>query len=91
MKVRAHIFVSGVVQGVSFRHHIRLRALENKVTGWVRNLPNGGVEAVLEGNKKDVERVVEYCRTGPPNAFVSDLKITWGNFIGENKEFEIRH
>jgi acylphosphatase len=91
MKTRAHIVVSGVVQGVNFRYHARLRALENKVTGWVRNLPDGRVEAVFEGNKEDVEKMVEFCKVGPPNAYVSDLKVKWEEFKRETNGFEIRY
>jgi len=91
MKARAHLIVSGVVQGVSFRYYVRLKAIENKVTGWARNLPSGGVEAVFEGEKEDVERMVDLCKSGPPNAFVSDLKIKWEDFRSESKEFRIMY
>jgi len=91
MKVRAHLIVSGAVQGVNFRNHTRLQALENKVTGWVRNLPDGRVEAVFEGEKENVEKIIEFCRRGPPNAYVGDLKIKWEDFKGETDRFEIRY
>lgn len=91
MKSRAHVVVSGLVQGVSFRYYIRLKALENKVAGWVRNLPDGRIEAVFEGNKEDVEKMIEFCKSGPSNAYVGDLNVRWENFKGETDRFEIRY
>ncbi|MBS7624725.1 MAG: acylphosphatase [Candidatus Bathyarchaeia archaeon] len=89
MKVRAHVFVSGRVQGVFFRHETRLRALRNNVSGWVRNLPDGRVEAVFEGEKENVEAMIEFCRRGPPGAVVKNVEVIWENPTGEFKGFKI--
>ncbi|MEM2742306.1 MAG: acylphosphatase [Candidatus Aenigmatarchaeota archaeon] len=90
MKVRAHVIISGVVQGVNFRRHIKIEAEKNKVNGWVRNLIDGRVEAVFEGEEQDVRNMIEFCKLGPPNAVVTDIRITWENIKGE-EGFEIRY
>jgi acylphosphatase len=91
MKVRAHVIVSGIVQGVNFRHYTKLKAEENNVKGWVRNLIDGRVEAVFEGEKENVEKMVEFCRTGPPNSYVSKVEVKWESFKGETDKFEIKY
>jgi len=63
MKVRAHVFVSGRVQGVFFRHETRREARMRGVKGWVRNLPDGRVEAVFEGEEEAVKELIEFCKT----------------------------
>ena len=90
MKVRAHIFITGDVQGVFFRSNTRSQAVMRQVTGWVRNLPDGRVEAVMEGEKDDVEGLVESCRQGPPGARVGDMEIGWEKPTHKYKGFEIR-
>jgi acylphosphatase len=74
--VRAHVFVSGNVQGVFFRQKTRDRARSRGVAGWVKNLPDGRVEAVFEGPEVVVEQMVEWCRQGPRWADVADVKVT---------------
>jgi acylphosphatase len=91
MKVRAHVFISGLVQGVFFRHETRLRAIRNNVTGWVRNLPDGRVEAVFEGEKENVEAMIAFCQRGPPGAIVKKIEVKWENPTGEFKDFRIRY
>ncbi|MFE3324606.1 acylphosphatase [Streptomyces sp. NPDC059176] len=73
--VRKRVIVSGVVQGVFFRDTCRRTAEERGVSGWVRNLPNGSVEAVFEGEPEDVERTVEWARQGPPAAVVEQVEV----------------
>ena len=73
MKVRAHVFVSGRVQGVFFRGETLNVARRMDVNGWVRNLSDGRVEAIFEGEKKNVEEVVDFCKRGPPGAYVTGL------------------
>jgi len=90
MKVRAHIFVSGRVQGVFFRVEIRDEATRRNVTGWVRNTSGGRVEAVFEGVREDVEKVIEFCRSGPPGARVTKIDVQWKEYAGEFESFEIR-
>ncbi|MEM2989270.1 MAG: acylphosphatase [Candidatus Bathyarchaeia archaeon] len=87
--VRAHVFVSGLVQGVFFRHETARRAIRLGVRGWVRNLPDGRVEAIFEGERESVEKLVEFCRHGPPGAIVEDLEVRWEDYRGEFKDFRV--
>lgn len=91
MKVRAHVFISGLVQGVFFRWETRREAYKRHVTGWVRNLPDGRVEAVFEGERSSVMEMLSFCRRGPPGAIVRDVKIKWEEPTGEFKDFKIRY
>jgi len=90
MKVRAHIFVSGRVQGVFFRIETRYEAIKRNVTGWVRNASGSRVEAIFEGEKRDVEKLIEFCKRGPPRARVMKIDVQWEEYIGEFRDFEIR-
>lgn len=72
---RAHVWVAGRVQGVWFRQSCADEARAAGVTGWVRNLGDGRVEAVFEGPDAAVDRLVSWCRTGPPRADVADVEI----------------
>jgi acylphosphatase len=89
MKVRAHIFVSGRVQGVFFRVETRDEATKRNVTGWVRNTSGGRVEAVFEGEREDVERMIEFCRSGPSGARVTKIDVQWKEYTGEFESFKI--
>lgn len=91
MKVRAHVFVSGMVQGVFFRSETQHEAKRGKVTGWVRNLRDGRVEAVFEGEKENVEKLIEFCRKGPPGARVTKVEVSWEEYTEEFKNFWIRY
>jgi len=91
MKVRAHVFVSDRVQGVFFRSETRFEANRRNVMGWVRNLPDGRVEAVFEGEKEDVEKLIEFCQRGPPGARVTKVDVRWEEYKGEFRGFEIRY
>lgn len=73
--VRFHVLVSGRVQGVFFRDACRRVALERGVKGWVRNLPDGRVEAVFEGPATDVQQLLEWARHGPEWAVVADVAV----------------
>ncbi len=90
-KVRAHVFVSGRVQGVFFRYETRQHARRVGVTGWVRNLPDGRVEAVFEGEKEAVDYMIEFCRRGPPAARVEKVEVIWEPYKGEFDSFTIRY
>ena len=74
-RVRSHIWVAGRVQGVFFRQETARNARSRGVDGWVRNLPDGRVEAVLEGDSDDVAAVVEWAAAGPPMARVEDVHV----------------
>ena len=83
-RVRAHVFVSGRVQGVSFRATTRDTAREYGIDGWVRNLDDGRVEAVFEGPEADVEALVTFCHEGSSAARVESVEVTSENPQGEN-------
>jgi acylphosphatase len=91
VNVRAHVFVSGRVQGVFFRYETKRLAVRFRVCGWARNLFDGRVEAVFEGEKDNVERLVEFCRRGPPGARVENVEVVWEDYKGEFEEFGIRY
>ena len=86
-----HLLISGRVQGVYFRQGTMETAEKNNVFGWVRNLPDDKVEAILEGNTSNVDAVVEWAYFGPAGAVVDEIKITEENYVGEFWEFEIRY
>jgi acylphosphatase len=73
--VRYRLQISGRVQGVFFRDTCRKVAERHGVSGWVRNLPDGTVEAVFEGSAEDVDDLVEWSRHGPPTAVVNDVRV----------------
>jgi acylphosphatase len=91
MKIRARVFVSGQVQGVFFRSETRDEAKKHGVKGWVRNLPDGRVEAVFEGEEKDVRALIEFCKHGPPGAHITSVHVLMENCTGEFGDFEIRY
>ncbi len=86
-KTRAHVYVSGTVQGVFFRQNTKGQAQSHNVTGWVRNLPDGRVEAMFEGEEPEVQTLVDYCRHGPPYARVENFEVTFEAYKGEFKSF----
>lgn len=87
MNIRVHIFISGKVQGVFFRHNTKIKAEELGVFGWVKNLPDGRVEAVLEGEKEKVEEMVDWCKNGPEFARVTGLEAFEENYKKEFNKF----
>jgi len=89
--VRVHIQISGRVQGVFFRYETQALAEEIGVKGWVRNTPDGGVEAVFEGEKEKVERMLDFCRRGPPGAKVIGVEVKLEPYRGEFSSFDIRY
>ena len=91
MNVRTCVTVHGRVQGVAFRHYTCLRAQELGVTGWVRNLADGSVEGLFEGNGPAVQALVEWCRSGPPAAMVERRDIRTGIYSGEFNAFAITY
>jgi acylphosphatase len=91
LKVRAHVLVSGRVQGVFFRSETKYEAKKLRVKGWVRNLPDGRVEAVFEGEEGSVKELVEFCRGGPSGARVTGIDVVWEDYSGEFEGFEIRY
>ncbi|MFA6148997.1 MAG: acylphosphatase [bacterium] len=89
--VEAHVIVSGRVQGVWFRGHTQQAAAAAGICGWVRNLPDRRVEAVLQGKRSAVESVVDFMRNGPPGASVIDIAVTWRHAGEVFHDFDIRY
>lgn len=89
MKVRAHIVIRGLVQGVFFRASTQRVAQENNVAGWVKNRFDGSVEAVFEGEKGDVEETIQWCYRGPSGSHIDEVSLTWEDFKGEFDRFSI--
>ena len=85
--VRAHLFVTGYVQGVFFRHSMAQAARSAGLTGWVRNLADGRVEAVIEGEEDAVRALVEWSHRGPPHATVERVELEWKAFLGDFSDF----
>ncbi len=90
-KTRCHVLVSGRVQGVFFRHNTLKKAKNLGLKGWVRNTENGKVEAVFEGDKEKIEKMLEWIKVGPPLAKVENLEVKWEEFKGEFKDFKIKY
>jgi acylphosphatase len=90
-KERLHLFVSGRVQGVFFRASTRDTARNMDLTGWVRNLPDGRVEALFEGDEEALVRILEWCRSGPPGALPEDLEPRWEKYGGEFSDFRVAY
>ena len=76
-RVRAHVFISGKVQGVNFRTHLRDQARRGEVEGWVRNLADGRVEAIFEGSRGAVQRLISWSYSGPTAADVEHVDVEW--------------
>ncbi|MCP4351602.1 MAG: acylphosphatase [Desulfobacterales bacterium] len=89
-KIKAHVIVSGRVQGVFFRAETKRTAERFGVFGWVRNKGDGTVEALFEGERERVESMVNWCKGGPPHAKVKSVDIEWDDSSGELGSFEIR-
>ena len=89
-RVQAHLFITGRVQGVYFRACTREEAQKRKLTGWVKNLHDGRVEAVLEGEEEDVQSMISWCHRGPSHAAVTDVAIEIGELREKHPDFGIR-
>jgi acylphosphatase len=87
--IRVRLIIRGRVQGVWFRESTRREAVSLGVTGWVRNLPDGSVEAVVEGPEDRVRRLVSWCHKGPPAAVVSRVDETQESWEGELAGFDV--
>ncbi len=91
MKVRMQVNIKGVVQGVNFRYFTKENADRLGLTGWVRNLPDGSVEACFEGEEPAVTAMVEWCHSGSPYGRVDEVRLTEHTYLGEFVDFTIRH
>lgn len=86
---KAIVQIRGRVQGVCFRMYTEEEALSRNLTGWVRNLPDGSVEALFEGDHKIIEDMIAWCHQGPPAARVQDVKVQWEPYCGDFPDFRI--
>jgi acylphosphatase len=89
-RARVHLLVSGLVQGVAFRQYTVDEARQLGLAGWVRNLPDGRVEAEAEGERAALEGLVRFCRRGPPAARVDAVDVEWGPHRGDLGPFSTR-
>ncbi len=90
-KTRAHVYVTGRVQGVFFRQNTKRQAQKQGVNGWVRNLEDGRVEAVFEGEEPAVKALVEFCGKGPRGAEVTGVAVDYEPVKGEFESFSIAY
>ncbi|HEY6100859.1 MAG TPA: acylphosphatase [Anaeromyxobacter sp.] len=90
-RARVHLVVSGRVQGVAFRASTVDEARRLGLAGWVRNLPDGRVEAEAEGEKEALLRLVRFCERGPPAARVDGVAVAWSAYAGDLGPFSARH
>jgi len=90
-KIRAHAIISGRVQGVFFRMETKRAADRFGVSGWVQNLRDGTVEAVFEGDRNQIDDILAWCKEGPPRAKVTDVNISWEDYSGEFRKFDISY
>ena len=88
--IGVHVYVSGYVQGVGFRYTAIRQARNLGITGWVKNLHDGRVELLLEGEEFSVRQMVEWCRHGPRGAHVTDLQTTPCSYSAKHTSFEVR-
>ena len=88
---RAHVYVSGRVQGVCYRDTVRMTAEKVEATGWVRNLSDGRVEAVIEGSQDAVDKLLTFMEIGPSRAYVENLEIREESYQGEFVDFQVRY
>ena len=88
---RIHLLIKGIVQGVYFRQTMMETAEKNNVLGWVQNLPDNRVEAILEGDDSNVDAVIGWAHFGPAGAVVDELKVAEEKYVGEFSDFEIHY
>ncbi|NKB18628.1 MAG: acylphosphatase [Pseudanabaena sp. CRU_2_10] len=89
-KMHVHVLISGLVQGVGYRFSTASEARRRHLAGWVRNLSDGRVEAVFEGDRPDVVKMLEWCQHGPVGSVVKDVRAEYGA-PGGLQSFEIRY
>ncbi len=90
-KARAHVLISGRVQGVFFRAYTQRAAQERGISGWVMNSRDGRVEAVLEGEKEKVEDMIRWCHQGSPHSRITEVSVDWEEYSGEFRDFSVRY
>jgi acylphosphatase len=88
---RAHLFIDGRVQGVFYRAFTRDIAHRLRLSGWAKNLGDGRVEAVFEGEKRAIEEAIRECHAGPPGARVTAIEVRWEPYSGDETGFSVRY
>ena len=88
-KARLHVLIKGRVQGVCFRAYTRDEALARGLSGWVRNLPDGRVEALFEGEREVLNSMLVWCHQGPRYSCVDQVEVEWRPFLGDLQSFRI--
>jgi acylphosphatase len=87
---QAHVYINGRVQGVNYRFYTRQQAIELGLHGWVRNVRDGRVEAVFQGEQSAVLKMLKWCELGPPSARVTDVEVDWQTPLELYSSFEIK-
>jgi acylphosphatase len=88
-KARLHVLIEGRVQGVFFRASTRDEARARGLKGWVRNLPDGRVEAVFEGDRQVLDNMLAWCHVGPAYSYVDLVEVEWQTYLGDLTEFRV--
>jgi len=91
MKKNVHVTISGKVQGVWFRANTKDKAEQLDISGWIRNTPDGKVEAIFEGEEENIKEMLDWCNNGPPLAKVKEVKIEEREPTNKYKKFDIRY
>ena len=86
---RVRLFVTGRVQGVFFRQSLKAKAIQNNIFGWVKNLQDGRVECILEGNEENICILVNWTHTGPANSIVENVEVHNEKFDNEFTKFDV--
>jgi acylphosphatase len=86
-----HLIIKGRVQGVSFRAYTVETATELGLKGWVKNMPDGGVEVTAEGSKVALEKLIAWCKKGPSMASVKSVHAEWEPFLGDFEDFDVAY
>lgn len=87
---QAHVFISGIVQGVGYRYFVKENATKLGLKGWVRNAKDGRVEAVFQGEEKVIEQLIELCKEGPYLAEVNEVVFEWESVKDDFADFSIK-
>jgi len=91
MRLKTHVIISGKVQGVWFRINTKNKAEQLNLTGWVRNTTDGKVEAVFEGEERDINEMIKWCYEGPPHAYVQNVNVETKSKLNGFYKFEIKY
>ncbi|MBI2667221.1 acylphosphatase [Candidatus Woesearchaeota archaeon] len=88
--IRFHVFAYGIVQSVGFRNYIKTKANKLNIKGWIKNLEDGRIKAVFEGEENNVNEILEHCKKGPYLAKVDNIIVKKEKYVNEFKDFEIK-